>query len=362
MRGIAGIGAAAAGLLMALVFAQSAAAATCSDYDNQAAAQRAADTKDADGDGIYCEALPCPCLKPGESDTPKQPSTPRKPSKPKRPATKPKKTPRVLRSRAQIVAVVAPGTVDVQTSRAGRSPGLHTRERVRLIGLTAPAAGRCGYQEALAQTLTLAFGDAARDTDGDGLADREPQRPREFGALVDIRTDTKIKPRDGQRRLRAYLDAGHTGVDLGRELVAAGWAEAGYGEYARSQRMLKAQERAQRIGAGAWVLCHARFDRPASERFTGYTACPATFNVDGERDDDGVGFVRNVIVSGGDCESAYPAVSAWIASASGWQDDAVTLADGTTCTMTEDDSGENPAVEGICHTPAGLTVAMWAAP
>ena len=38
------------------------AAATCSDYDNQADAQRAKDTRDADGDGIYCEALPCPCL------------------------------------------------------------------------------------------------------------------------------------------------------------------------------------------------------------------------------------------------------------------------------------------------------------
>jgi hypothetical protein len=41
------------------------AAATCSDYSNQADAQRAADTRDADGDGIYCESLPCPCLKPG---------------------------------------------------------------------------------------------------------------------------------------------------------------------------------------------------------------------------------------------------------------------------------------------------------
>jgi hypothetical protein len=30
------------------------AAATCSDYPNQKAAQNAADTRDADGDGIYC--------------------------------------------------------------------------------------------------------------------------------------------------------------------------------------------------------------------------------------------------------------------------------------------------------------------
>jgi len=40
---------------------------TCSDFSNQAAAQRAHNTRDSDGDGIYCEDLPCPCLKPGQS-------------------------------------------------------------------------------------------------------------------------------------------------------------------------------------------------------------------------------------------------------------------------------------------------------
>src|SRR5207237_1341487 len=45
----------------------SAHATTCSAYPNQAAAQRAADTVDADRDGVYCESLPCPCLKPGDS-------------------------------------------------------------------------------------------------------------------------------------------------------------------------------------------------------------------------------------------------------------------------------------------------------
>jgi hypothetical protein len=38
-------------------------ASSCADYSNQAAAQRAADTRDADGDGVYCESLPCPCAK-----------------------------------------------------------------------------------------------------------------------------------------------------------------------------------------------------------------------------------------------------------------------------------------------------------
>lgn len=36
-------------------------AASCAEFPNQAAAQEAANTHDTDGDGIYCESLPCPC-------------------------------------------------------------------------------------------------------------------------------------------------------------------------------------------------------------------------------------------------------------------------------------------------------------
>src|SRR4051812_49674860 len=52
------------------------AAAVCSDFPNQAAAQRAANTIDADHDGIYCESLPCPCLKPGAPEPPVPTATP----------------------------------------------------------------------------------------------------------------------------------------------------------------------------------------------------------------------------------------------------------------------------------------------
>ena len=54
-------------------------AATCSDYSTQAEAQRAGDTRDADGDGIYCESLPCPCstAAPGSA---KPPTPPKKPA------------------------------------------------------------------------------------------------------------------------------------------------------------------------------------------------------------------------------------------------------------------------------------------
>jgi hypothetical protein len=58
-----------AGAVLALACAtatvQPAHASTCADYTTQAAAQKAHDTRDADGDGLFCEALPCPCLTPG---------------------------------------------------------------------------------------------------------------------------------------------------------------------------------------------------------------------------------------------------------------------------------------------------------
>jgi hypothetical protein len=61
-------------VLVALGAPASAHAATCADYPDQASAQGAHDTVDADGDGIYCESLPCPCLKPGDSG-PSSPSS-----------------------------------------------------------------------------------------------------------------------------------------------------------------------------------------------------------------------------------------------------------------------------------------------
>jgi hypothetical protein len=68
-------------VVVALGGPASAHAATCADYADQASAQRAHDTVDADGDGIYCESLPCPCLKSGDTG-PSSPSSP-SPSRPK---------------------------------------------------------------------------------------------------------------------------------------------------------------------------------------------------------------------------------------------------------------------------------------
>jgi hypothetical protein len=46
--------------------------AACSAYATQAEAQRAGDTRDADGDGRLCESLPCPCAGPGSDQPPDQ--------------------------------------------------------------------------------------------------------------------------------------------------------------------------------------------------------------------------------------------------------------------------------------------------
>ena len=72
-----------AAVLALLALPSPAAAATCADFPNQAAAQMAANTVDADHDGIYCESLPCPCLKPGEpAPPPPPPVAPPSPSPP----------------------------------------------------------------------------------------------------------------------------------------------------------------------------------------------------------------------------------------------------------------------------------------
>src|SRR3954453_20679831 len=65
-------------LMMILLVPGSASAAVCADYSNQADAQRAADTRDTDGDGIFCESLPCPCLRPGSGNTSPTPTPPRR--------------------------------------------------------------------------------------------------------------------------------------------------------------------------------------------------------------------------------------------------------------------------------------------
>ncbi len=97
----------------------------CSDYETQAEAQRAADTRDADGDGVYCENPPCPCAGPtGRGED--------RPAKPQQPAPQPSRT-RAQRLSARITDVVDGDTVKVRAYDARRP-----RYTVRLIGIDTP--------------------------------------------------------------------------------------------------------------------------------------------------------------------------------------------------------------------------------
>lgn len=62
------------------------AAAVCADFSTQAAAQAAANTSDADHDGIYCESLPCPCSAEWHAQHGGTPSVPTPPTVPTPPA------------------------------------------------------------------------------------------------------------------------------------------------------------------------------------------------------------------------------------------------------------------------------------
>ena len=53
-----------------------ASAARCADFPKQAAAQAAANTRDANGNGVYCETLPCPCAAVAGRSSGGSPATP----------------------------------------------------------------------------------------------------------------------------------------------------------------------------------------------------------------------------------------------------------------------------------------------
>ena len=222
-------------------------AATCDDYPDQAAAQRAADTRDADHDGVYCEALPCPCA--GATNGKSRHKS----------ATKPRR--RAQRIRGRITAVTDGDTIEVRAYRAKRK-----RYTVRLIGIDTPETHRpgtpveCGGLEATASMLRLAF-TAPRDTDGDGLADA----PGGKGRRVALLTDPTQALFDRYGRLLAYVTT-RAGVSLQRRQLLAGWAKVYVYEhkpFRRVRAFRSAQRRARAHDRGVWGRCGGGFHRAA---------------------------------------------------------------------------------------------------
>jgi hypothetical protein len=94
-------------LALAIALPAAAPAATCSQHATQAEAQQAADTTDADSDGVYCESLPCPCAGPSSDDGGGKSSPPPPPPPAKVTCSRPKTVQRVTFSKAKYVHIRA---------------------------------------------------------------------------------------------------------------------------------------------------------------------------------------------------------------------------------------------------------------
>jgi micrococcal nuclease len=230
---------------------QPAPAATCADYSNQADAQRAKDTRDADGDGIYCESLPCPCLKPGQGGGGGTPTPTPKP--------KPRKRAQVIEAR--ITSVVDGDTITVKAFSAKRD--FYT---VRLLGIDTPetkkpgTAVECGGKRATASMMRLGFTEPT-DSDGDGLEDTEGGD----GRRVTLTTDPTQATFDRYGRLLAYVTT-KAGGNLETMQLSRGWATVyvfGGKPFQRVDRFRSVERRAHAAGRGAWKLCGGNFHTPA---------------------------------------------------------------------------------------------------
>jgi len=244
---------ASAGAASAAAPAPARAASTCSDYSNQADAQRAADTRDPDGDGVYCESLACPCLKPGQS-------SPRVHAPASKPKAKKRKVAQVFAAR--IVRVVDGDTVKV---RYGSS-----RSTVRIIGIDTPETKRpgvaieCGGPEASASMHRLA----------------------PVGARVSLRTDPTQSTRDRYGRLLAYI--GRNGRDLGRTQIARGLAEtyvfAGK-PFQRTAAYRRSQAKAKANARGVYGDCdgdfHSEQSRASTAMGSGHGTAPSALAAKG---------------------------------------------------------------------------------
>jgi micrococcal nuclease len=226
----------------------SASAAVCANYANQADAQRAADTTDADGDGIYCEALPCPCLRAGTGGGG---GARRAGAPPPRP-----------RARAQVISARITSVVDGDTIKVKAFGAQRSFYTVRLIGIDTPETHRpgvpieCGGKRATASMLRLSFS-APLDTDGNGLEDAEGGD----GRRVTLTTDPTQDRFDRYGRLLAYVTT-RSGTLLQTAQVARGLAVTyvyGGKPFQRLARFRAAEARARSFRRGVWGLCGGRF-------------------------------------------------------------------------------------------------------
>jgi len=212
--------------------AQSALAADkdCSDFPHQRAAQKfflkhnpKSDPHrlDADGDGIACESLPCPCLKKklGSSGGDGKGGGGSGGSKRKQ--------------RARVIRVIGGDTIKVSIKGRARS--------VRLIGIDTPEVH--GQREC-----------------GGPQASRSLKRMLSRGQRVKLVGDPTQNAKDRYGRLLRYVQRG--GTDVGRKQISRGWARVyvyGGNPFQRVKRYRGSQRKAKRANRGVWGKCGGRF-------------------------------------------------------------------------------------------------------
>lgn len=222
-----------------------ASAATCANYATQQAAQDAKDTYDGDGDGIFCETLPCPC---SPEWTAQHATSP--PAQSPQPVS-PQPTKSYVYS-GRITRVVDGDTLKVRIRKRIKT--------VRILGVDTPeshkpnVAPECGSSEATSSAFKWSF-DKPLDFDRDGLFDHGRR-----GRSVRLRTDNTQSKHDQYGRLLAYVSRGSN--DLGKWQVAQGWAELFVFASIPFKRLASYQakfDQAQAAGRGVWSLCAGDF-------------------------------------------------------------------------------------------------------
>jgi hypothetical protein len=216
--------AAAAGLAGA---GPAAASATCSDYPNQAAAQRAADTRDADHDGIYCESLPCPCLKPGSSPTGGGGVGPPPPASPPAAGTRPS-------------VALGPVTRTAGCRLRGPLPDPRCTPGARFAAATRSAVCRSGYAHsvrnvpaATRQAVYRAYGLSRRFDGADGELDHLVSLELGGSNAAANLFPEAAAPRPGshekdrlENALHAEICSGRLALSRAQRLIAVDWVAA----------------------------------------------------------------------------------------------------------------------------------------
>lgn len=200
----------------------------CTAFATQADAQRYfeahdpaddPDRLDGDGDGVACDALPCPCLAPSGGGHDGGPGR---------------------RARARVDHVVDGDTVSIE-HRGGPL-------EVRLIGIDTP--------ETVAPGRPVECGGRA--------ASKAMHRLLEPGDRVKLITDPSQDRRDQYGRLLRYVE--HGGRDVGQSQVAHGHADIYVFDdpFRRLTAYNRAELKARQANRGVWRTCGGDFHAPAA--------------------------------------------------------------------------------------------------